>query len=139
MLRTLLIATTLLTASGTALASDYYRHGRVLSVEPHFSIAFGSRHHDGFRVLFESGGRHYWTHSRHHPGHHIVLPPHHRVYYGHPGHHYGWKGHDKHHWKSHHKHHWKGHRDDWHDDRREYRREHREHREHHGDRRHSRY
>lgn len=128
MLRTLLIATALLTTSGAALASGGYGHGRVISVEPHFSISFGTRHHDGFRIMYESGGHHYWTHSYHRPGHHIVLPPRHRVYYGHPGHHYGWKGHDKHYWK--------GHRDDWHDDRRDRRRDHRDHRD---DRRHDRH
>lgn len=114
MLRTLLIATTLLTASGAALARDGHEYGRVISIEPSFSISSGTRHHDGFRVLYESGGHHYWTHTPHHPGHYFVPPPHHRVAYGHPG----WKGHDRHHWK--------GRRDDWHDDRRD----HREYRRH---------
>lgn len=122
MLRTLLIATALLTTSGAALARDGHDYGRVISVEPHFVISFGTRHHDGFRILYESGGHHYWTHSYHHPGHRIVLPPPHRIYYGYPSQHYGWKGHDRHHWK--------GHRDDWHDDRRDHRRDHREHRRH---------
>jgi hypothetical protein len=79
MLRTLLIATTLLTASNAALAHDGQDYGRVISVEPHFSISFGTRHHDGFRVLYESGGQHYWTHTSHHPGHYFVLPPQHFV------------------------------------------------------------
>ena len=107
MLRTLLIATALLTTSGVALARD--GHGRVISVEPSISISFGSPHHDGFRVLYESGGHHYWTHTDYRPSHYIVLPPHRQVYYEHPGRHHGWKGHDRHHWTSH--------REDRHDDR----------------------
>lgn len=118
MLRTLLIATALLTASGATMASGGYGHGRVISVEPHFVISFGTRHHDGFRILYESGGHRYWTHSYYHPGPYIMLPPPHRVYYGHPGYHYRWEEDDRRHWK--------GHRDDWHDDRRD----HREHRRH---------
>jgi len=122
MLRTLLIATALLTASGAALARDGHDYGRVISVEPRFIISFGTHHHDGFRVLYESGGHHYWTHTPHHPGHRFVLPPHHRVMVVQPNHDYdyGWGGHN---WR-----HWKGHRDDWNDDRRD----HREHRRHYG-------
>ena len=111
MLRKILIATALLTASGTALAhSDY---GRVVSVEPHFAISFGTRHHDGFRVLYESGGARYWTHTRHHPGHVIVLPERHHV--RHVQHHRDY-----------------GYRDDWRgrDDHRGHRKHHREHRRH---------
>lgn len=115
MLRTFVIATALLTASGTALAHDDYGYGygRVVTVEPHFVISFGTRHHDGFRVLYESGGSHYWTHTPHHPGHTIVLPPRHRIHHvrHHHKHRRGWD--DRHGW----------HDDrDWRDDRREYRR-----------------
>lgn len=78
MLRTLLIATTLLAASGSSVAYGNDR-GHVVSVEPNFVVSFGTRHHDGFRVLYESGGSHYWTHTRHHPGSTIVLPPAHLV------------------------------------------------------------
>ncbi|MDP3585945.1 MAG: hypothetical protein Q8R61_12515 [Thiobacillus sp.] len=124
MLRTLLIATTLLTASGSALAYDrgYDRgYGRVVTVEPQFTISFGTRHHDGFRVLYESGGSHYWTHTPYRPSHVIVLPPqHHRVQ--HVYHHYdnrgGWDKHRKH---------W---RDDRRDDRRGHRDDRRDHRRH---------
>lgn len=79
MLRTLLTATALMAASGMALAhGDYgYGHGRVVTVEPQISISFGTRHHDGFRVLYESGGQRYWTHTPYHPGHAIVLPAQH--------------------------------------------------------------
>ena len=101
MLRTLLIATALLTTSGAALARDGQEYGRVISVEPSFSISFGTRHHDGYRVQHESGGHHYWTHSPHHPGHYFVLPPQHYVQsnYGYRDH--GWSGRDRHHWKGH--------------------------------------
>ncbi|MFP5419399.1 MAG: hypothetical protein ACLGHA_09620 [Gammaproteobacteria bacterium] len=116
MLRTLLIATALLTTSGVALARD--GHGRVITVEPHFSISFGTRHHDGFRVLYESGGHHYWTHTTYRPTQYIVLPPPQPVYYGYP------EGH------GHKKHHWKGHREDWDDDHGKHRGYYRESRHH---------
>jgi hypothetical protein len=122
MLRTLLIATALLTTSGAALARGDHDYGRVISVEPHFSISFGTRHHDGFRVLYESGGHHYWTHSSYHPGHYYVRPPHHRIKHGYHYRDYGWDRHDRHYGK--------GHRDDWHDDRRDDRHDRRDHREH---------
>jgi hypothetical protein len=106
MLRTLLIATALLTASGTALAYGGDGYGRVVTVEPHFVFSFGSRHHDGFNVLYESGGSHYWTHSNYRPGPVIVLPPHpvRHVY-----HHRGWDD----------RHDWRHDRRDWHHDRRD--------------------
>lgn len=120
MLRTLLIAATLLSTSGAALARDSYDYGRVVSVEPHFSISFGTRHHDGFRVLYESGGDHYWTHTTYRPSHTIVLPPRHQVhhvyYYSDDGH--GWDKRSRHH-------------KDWDDDRRGDNRGHRDSR-HHG-------
>jgi hypothetical protein len=112
MLRTLLIATGLLITSGTALAHSDYGYGRVVTVEPHFVISFGTRHHDGFRVLVESGGTRYWTHTPYHPGHVIVLPPprHREMHVHHPrDYRRGWN--DRH---------------DWRDDRRD----HREHRRH---------
>jgi hypothetical protein len=64
-------------ASGMALAHGDYGYGRVVTVEPQISISFGTRHHDGFRVLYESGGQRYWTHTSYHPGHAIVLPAQH--------------------------------------------------------------
>ena len=79
MLRTLLIASALLTACGTALAHSDYGYGRVVAVEPHFVISFGTRHHDGFRVLYESDGYRYWTNTSYYPGPTIVLPPPYRV------------------------------------------------------------
>ncbi|MEW6120007.1 MAG: hypothetical protein AB1593_07955 [Pseudomonadota bacterium] len=122
MLRTLILAAGLLAASGTALAYDDYghRHGRVISVEPHFTISFGSRHHDGFRILYESGGYRYWTHSHYRPGPVIVLPPRH-VRHIHHHRHGGW--HDRHDWRDD-RHDW---RHDWRHDRRDDRREHRRH------------
>ena len=111
MLRTLILAAGLLAASGSALA-DYdpgYRHGRVISVEPNFVISFGNRHHDGFRILYESSGHRYWTHSYHHPGPVIVLPPRHVTHVYHSRHH-GWN--DRH---------------DHRYDRRDHRRDHRRH------------
>lgn len=113
MLRTLLIATALLTASGMALAHGDYGYGRVVRVEPSISVSFGTGYHDGFRVLYESGGTRYWTHTPYHPGH-VIVVPHHRHHVKHV-HHYrdygrGWD--DRH---------------DWREDRREHRRKHHRH------------
>jgi hypothetical protein len=127
MLRALLIATALLAASGTAIAHSDYGHGRVVSVEPHFTISFGTRHHDGFRVLYESGGARYWTHTPYRPGPVIVLPPPHRVTHVRHYREYGYREYDRG---------WddrrgrKDHRDDWRDDRREHRNDRRDHRRH---------
>lgn len=104
MLRKSLIAIALLGASTTTMASDDRIYARVVTVEPQFVFSFGNRHHDGFRVMYEVGGQHYWTHSQHHPGQVIwVEPP--RYYYGHPS---------KHHYKRHYRGHGRGH-DGWDD------------------------
>lgn len=113
MFRTLLIATALLTASGSALAHDDRVYGRVVHVEPSISVSFGSGRHDGFRVLYESGGTRYWTYSPYYPGHTIVVPHHHTVQ---------------------HVYHYRDHRRDW-DDRRDWhdgRRGHHHKHRHHG-------
>ena len=122
MLRTLVIATALLAASGSGLAHTIYDHGRVVSVEPQFVVSFGTRHPDGFRVLYESGGSRYWTHTRHHPGHTIVVPPSQRITH-------------VHHYRDH-RHGWDKRRDR--DDRRGWREDRRDHRgdRGHGHRRH---
>lgn len=100
-----LIATCLLIASGSVMASDGYVAGRVLRVEPSFSISFGGGHHNsGFRVLYETGGQHYWTHSNYRPHDVIYVPrPVHvqPVYYdnyyrGDRGHYNGWGNRDIH-------------------------------------------
>ncbi len=118
MLRTLLIAAALLSASGAAMAHSG-NYGRVISVEPHFSISFGTRHHDGFRVLYESGGDHYWAYTPYRPRHTIVLPPRHQVHHVYHYRDYG-RGGDKRH---------KGdrYRNDWDDDSRDKHRDHRRH------------
>lgn len=124
MIRTLLIASAFLAASGSVFAQDGY--GRVVSVEPYVSVAFGSSRHDGFRVVYESGGRHYWTHMPSYPDYVIAVPPPHRVHYID---HYTpqYKRHYKHHDK-----HWRDDRRDW-DDRHDGWRGHREHRRHDDD------
>lgn len=122
MLRKLILAAGMLAASGTAFAYDGHgrHHGRVISVEPSVSISFGNPYHDGFRVQYESGGRHYWTHSHSRPGPVIVVPPH---QVRHVYHHRGW-----------HKDRWDRHdRRDWRDDRRRDRHERRHERRHHWD------
>lgn len=74
MLRKPLIATVLLAASGSVMAHGDYVYGRVVAVEPNFYISFGSGGYYGYRILYESGGRRYWTHSHRHPGHVILVP-----------------------------------------------------------------
>jgi hypothetical protein len=96
MLRTLLIATALSTISGTALAHGGERYGRVVEVEPYFAISFGTPYRDGFRVLVESGGSRYWTHTSTYPSHTIVLPPPHRVKHVHHVRDYGRGWDDRH-------------------------------------------
>lgn len=122
MLRNSLIAISLLAASTGAMAGHGdYIYGRVVTVEPHFSISFGGgSHHDGFRILYESGGQHYWTHSRHRPGHVIWVPR--------P------VGHYIHHHKHHQRHDRGNHRDDRHDDRGTWERHDRDGRRGHHDR-----
>lgn len=123
MLRNLLIAAALLTVSGTALAHRDDGYGRVISVEPNFVISFGTRHHDGFRVMYESGGDRYWTYSPYRPGRTIILPPRHRVYHVHQYREYGGRWDNRRDWNDR-RGDW---RDDRHDNRHEDRREHRRH------------
>lgn len=100
MSRNSLIALALLAASCGAMAHGDLVYGRVVAVEPQFSISIsGGRHHDGFRVLYESGGQRYWTYSVYHPGPVIWVPyP--------PGHHVHPPRH-----RHHHRHEWGGWRD----------------------------
>lgn len=127
MLRTLLITTALLTASGTALAHNDHAYGRVIAVEPRISVSFGTGYHDGFRVLYESGGSRYWTHTPYPPGRVIVLPPPHRVTHVRHYRDYGYRDYGRG---------WddrrgrKDQRNDWREDRREHRSDWRDQRRH---------
>lgn len=103
MLRTLILASTL-AMSGLAHAHGYaYHAGRVVTVEPTFTISFGQRYPDGYRILYEVGGHRYWTHSYHRPGHTIVVPArpvthvYHHYHYGKPGWHP--RHDDRRHWR----------------------------------------
>ena len=115
MLRKALMAASILLASGSALAHEGYVSGRVVRVEPSLSVSInGGQYNDGYRVLYESGGQRYWTHSDYRPRGVIYVPrpiqvqP---VYYtqsyysGNSGHHYGWGNrHDRHEeWREHHR------------------------------------
>ena len=105
-------AVALLAASTGAMAGDYV-YGRVVTVEPHFSISFGSgRHHDGFRIMYEVGGQHYWTHSHRRPGHVIWVPRPvvHHVHHHKYRHHYRHDWNDR--WNDRWDGRWDGHRDD---------------------------
>lgn len=76
MLRPLLLATSLLAASGAALAHGDYGHGRVVTIEPRFSVSFGTAYPESSRVLVERGGTRYWTYKSYHPAHTVVVPRH---------------------------------------------------------------
>lgn len=103
MLRPLLLATSLLAASGAAFAHGDHGYGRVVTVEPRFVVSFGTPYPDGFRVLVESGGTRYWTYSPYYPGPTIVLPPrpYHEARHVHRHHDYGrgWDERREHHRK----------------------------------------
>lgn len=91
MLRKILIATTLLAASATAIASQTYVHGRVVSVDPSFAVSYGSGpYNSGFSVMYSSGGVPYWgVPYGYAPAPVIVVPPpRYRVYAVPPGHAY---------------------------------------------------
>jgi hypothetical protein len=76
MLRTALLAAALLATSQSALAhrGDRYE-GRVISVEPSFTMTFGSLVRDGFQVVYDFGGRRHVTTTSYAPGPYIVVPP----------------------------------------------------------------
>ncbi len=133
MLRKILMSATLLFASSGAWANDGYVYGRVINVEPSINISIGGhRHQNGYRVLYETGGERYWTHSDYRPHDVIYVPrpvyiqPVQNYYYpgdmghhgggyrGDNGHHRGWGDYreDHHEWRGHDR----GHHDDDDDD-----------------------
>jgi len=117
MLRTLLIASALLTVSGTALASQAYVHGSAVSVDPNFAVSYGSGpYNSGFSVMYSSGGVPYWgVPYGYGPAPVIVVPPpRYRVKHVHHYRDYGRGWDDRRGWNDR--------RDDWRDDRHEPRR-----------------
>jgi len=104
MLRKLMIATALLTASGKALADNAYVYGGVASVDPSFAISYGTGPYGGFNLMYSTGGFPYWGPMPYLPPPVVVVPPpRYRVqplpprYYGYgpvygPGYGPGWKG-----------------------------------------------
>jgi len=97
MLRKLLIATTLLAASGAAVA-----HGSYYSGDPSFAFSYSSGY-PGVSVTYATGGAPYWGAYGYAPAPVVVVPPpRYRVYSVPPGHAYrygygpgygsGWKG-----------------------------------------------
>ena len=104
MFRNSLIAVALLAASTGVLADyddDGHVYGRVVTVEPNFVISFsGGRYPDGFRVLYEVGGRQYWTRSHYRPEH-VIWVPRPVGYYGYPVRYYDHDGWRRGHWKRH--------------------------------------
>lgn len=70
-----LIPLVLLAASTGVIADSGHVYGRVVTVKPNFVISLGSsRHHSGYRILYEVSSQHYWTHSHYYPGHVIWVP-----------------------------------------------------------------
>jgi hypothetical protein len=103
MLRKLMIATALLTASGAALADNAYVYGGVASVDPSFAISYGTGPYGGINVMYSSGGAPYWGAMPYPPAPVVVVPaPYYRVQpppprygygYGYgPGYGHAWKG-----------------------------------------------
>jgi hypothetical protein len=75
MLRTLTIATALLTVSGTALADRAYVYGGVAAVEPSFAVSVGTGPYGGVNVMYSSGGIPYWGAAPYLPPPVMVVPP----------------------------------------------------------------
>ena len=95
MLRKILMSATLLLASSGAWANDGYVYGRVINVEPSINISIGGhRHQNGYRVLYETGGERYWTHSDYRPRDVIYVP---RPVYVQPVQNYYYQGDNGHH------------------------------------------
>jgi hypothetical protein len=107
MLRTSLIAAALLTASTGALAhqNDY---ARVVTVEPHWVVSYGSPYPNSFQVFYEAGGYPYWTRS-YGPPVRVIRAPY--PVYGHPDGHPAYGYEDKHHDRHDYGHHGDHHRD----------------------------
>lgn len=108
-------------AFSTPSWADWDRgYGRVIQVEPAFSIGFrDGRNH--FQIQYEFGGERYWTYTDYYPGPWIVVPEPRFVYrYGWSGPHYPYRWDDgrrhdgwgERHWRHH------GDRDDDHHGRR---------------------
>lgn len=118
-----------LASTSTALAHggyyDDYVDARVIRVEPHVSFSYGNwGGDDAFRILYEWGGNHYWTHGPRHPGGWIRVRPPRIVHHYHTAPHYYYWHDRRHDWRHEHRHDWRhegrhdGHRGHGHGDRR---------------------
>lgn len=92
MLQKIMIAFSLMAASAGALAHGGYVYPSAVTVAPNISISYGSGSYNGYRILYESGSRHYWSYTNYPPSQVIWVP-------GPPMHH----GHHHKHHKSCHK------------------------------------
>lgn len=120
MLRTALFAATMFAASLSSNAfAGVFVEGRVVAVAPNFSLTFGSRHRDGFRIDYEYGGDRFVTYRDVYPGRVILVPPPVAVVpFGPRFGHRHWRDHDR--WDD---------RRHWGDDRHGHRHGHRHHRD----------
>ena len=104
MLRSIMMAAALLTASGAALADKTYVYGGVTAVDPGFAISFGTGPYGGVNLMYSSGGIPYWGAGPYLPPPVVVVPPppppryrvapapYYRYGYGYPYYGKGWKG-----------------------------------------------
>ncbi len=103
MLRTLMIGSVLLAATGTALADNAYVYGGVTAVDPGFAISFGTGPYGGVNMMYSSGGIPYWGAVPYPPPPVVVVPPpppryrvapmpYYRYGYGYPYYGRDWKG-----------------------------------------------
>lgn len=95
MIRKILIAAAMITASGAALAHG----GHVYGNEPSFAVSVGTGPYSGFAMSYSSGA--YWGPVAYAPAPVVVVPPpRYRVYAMPPGHYkhgHGYGGRDGHH------------------------------------------
>jgi hypothetical protein len=82
MIRKLLVAATMLAASGAAFAHDSH----VYRTEPSFAVAVGTGPYSGFSMSYSSAP--YWGPVAYGPAPVVVVPPYYRAYPVPPGHAY---------------------------------------------------
>jgi hypothetical protein len=76
LMRTALLTAALLAASQSAIAHGGGGHrGRVIDFEPSLSIAVGSLYRDGFRIVYDLGGRRHYAPVEYAPAPYVVVPP----------------------------------------------------------------
>lgn len=75
LMKTALLTAALLAASQSAIAHGGGHRGRVIDFEPSLSIAVGSLYRDGFRIVYDLGGRQHLAPVEYAPAPYVVVPP----------------------------------------------------------------